>query len=173
MNGSACRHWPRRLADNPPMCRNRPANPLRTGFTLVELMIVLAVLAVLAALAWPSFQEAVQKSRRADGMSALANLMQAQERWRANNPTYQATLADLPGGQAATSPDQHYDLSLVEGSVTATSYTARATARSGSPQSADSRCQALQVAVNGGNITYSSLASGGGANAAPDPCWVR
>ncbi|MES2714771.1 MAG: type IV pilin protein [Pseudomonadota bacterium] len=148
------------------------ARPRRTGFTLVELMIALAVMAILAALAWPALQEAVQKSRRADGMSALANIMQAQERWRANNPVYQATLADLPGAQNAVSGDQHYDLSLVAGTVTATGFTARATARAASPQSSDSRCQVLQVAVTGGTIVYSSLA-GGVANATPDPCWVR
>ena len=155
------------------MRRHLPVHPVRSGFTLVELMIALAIMAILAAMAWPALQEAVQKSRRADGMSALANVLQAQERWRANNPAYQATLADLPGAQSATSPDQHYNITLVAGSVTATGYTARATARSGSPQVDDSRCQVLQVAVNGGTITYSSLAGGNAANAAPDPCWVR
>ncbi|OGB05762.1 MAG: hypothetical protein A3E25_15220 [Burkholderiales bacterium RIFCSPHIGHO2_12_FULL_69_20] len=140
--------------------------------TLVELMIVMAILAALAAMAWPVFQEAVQRSRRADGMAALTEIMQSQERWRANNPTYQATLADLPGARTV-SHDNHYDLSLVAGSVTATAYTARATVRSSSPQASDSRCQALQLVVNGGNITYSSLASGNAANAAPDPCWAR
>ena len=44
------------------------------GFTLVELMIVLAILAALAALAWPTYQNAVQRSRRADAVSALLNL---------------------------------------------------------------------------------------------------
>ena len=142
------------------------------GFTLVELMIAVAIMAILASLAWPALQEAVQKSRRSDGMAALSTIMQSQERWRANNPAYQATLASLPGAQAATSPDRHYDMSLVDGSVSATGYTARATVRSGSPQSGDNRCQVLQVTVNGGNITYSSR-SGSGANAVPDPCWVR
>lgn len=155
------------------MCQPLPDQKLRAGFTLVELMIALAVMAILAALAWPALQEAVQRSRRADGMSALAAVMQAQERWRANNPTYQATLADLPGAQSAISPDQHYDLTLVDGSVTETGYKARATARSGSPQRSDTRCQTMQVTVDGGTITYASLASGGVTNAEPDPCWVR
>jgi type IV pilus assembly protein PilE len=151
----------------------RPCScPARFGFTLIELMIALAVMAILAALAWPTLQEAVQKSRRADGMSALANIMQAQERWRANNPNYQDKLADLPGAEKAVSPDQHYALAIVEGSVSATAYTVRATARSGSPQSSDTRCQALQVAVVGGTITYQSM-SGGSLNGLPDPCWVR
>lgn len=147
--------------------------PPGTGFTLVELMIALAIMAIVAALAWPALQEAVQKSRRADAMSALATIMQAQERWRANRPLYQATLADLAGATHAQSPDGHYDLSLVEGSVTATSYTAQATARSSSPQTDDTKCRTLQVVVAGGTITYRSLNSGAGVNAAPDPCWVR
>jgi type IV pilus assembly protein PilE len=150
-----------------------PARPSRAGFTLVELMIALAIMAILAALAWPALQEAVQKSRRADAMSALANIMQAQERWRANRPQYQGTLADLVGAGNAVSADGHYDLSLVDGTVTATSYTAQATARSSSPQTADTKCRTLQVAVAGGTITYRSLNSGAGVNAAPDPCWVR
>lgn len=150
----------------------RSARSVQTGMTLVELMIALGILAVLASLAWPSFQQAIQRSRRADGIAALTEIMQSQERWRANNPTYQATLASLPGARTV-SHDGHYDLSLVDGTVGASTYTARATVRSGSPQAGDSRCQVLQVAINGGNITYSSLASGNAANAAPDPCWTR
>jgi type IV pilus assembly protein PilE len=171
MNGSGDSSWRRHAADNRRMSSPSRARSALSGFTLVELMITLAIMAILASLAWPALQEAVQKSRRSDGMAALSTIMQAQERWRANNPTYQSTLASLPGA-LSTSPDRHYDLSIVDGTASATGYTARATVRSGSPQSGDSTCQVLQVAVNGGNITYSSR-SGGGANAAPDPCWVR
>lgn len=142
------------------------------GFTLVELLITLVIALILAGIAYPTLQQAVQKSRRTDAMAALANIMQAQERWRSSNPGYQSTLADLPGASATESSDKHYQLSIVEGSASATTYTIRATARSGSPQSGDTRCQTLQVAVNGGTITYSSESSSG-ANAAPDPCWVR
>lgn len=155
------------------MPKRRPAAPLATGFTLVELMIAIAIIAMLSALAWPTLQAAVHRSRRADAMSSLAAIQQAQERWRANNPEYQSSLSSLPGAQASVSPDRHYDLSLVDdGLERRIAYTARATVRSSSPQSNDSRCQWLQVAVNGGNIVYSS-GGGGGANAAPDPCWAR
>lgn len=141
--------------------------------TLVELMIVVVVVAVVAAIAWPNFTEAVKRSRRADGMSALAVVMQAQERWRANNPAYQSSLADLPGAQAR-SRDGHYDLAVATEEATArVAYTATATARSDSPQYADARCRVLRVAINGGNITYGSSTSGNVANGQPDPCWAR
>ena len=143
-----------------------------SGFTLVELMIVLAILAGLAAMAWPTYQNAVQRSRRADAVSALTEIVQAQERWRANNPSYQATLTDLPGTRTV-SHDGHYSLTLVDGSVTGSSYTARATVRSGSPQQSDATCNAMQIAAAAGNLTYSSIASGGNTNPSPDPCWVR
>lgn len=155
------------------MPRRLPAHRPASGFTLVELMIAIAIIAILSALAWPTLQEAVHRSRRADAMAALSVIQQAQERWRANNPEYKSSLSSLPGADATRSPDQHYDLSLVDdGLDRRVAYTARATARSASPQSSDSRCQQLQVTVNGGNIVYSSSGSGG-ANAAPDPCWVR
>lgn len=144
--------------------------PRARGFTLVELMIVLVILALLAGLAWPVFNESVQKSRRSDAMSALAGLMQAQERWRANNPTYSNSLNQI--NVPATSADGLYTISIVDGSTSATAYTARATARAGQKQSADTRCQVMTVAIAGGNVTYTS-ASSEGANAAPDPCWVR
>ncbi len=149
-----------------------PRRPSRTGLTLIELLVVLAVAAILASIAWPAYQNSVSRGRRADAMSALAELSQAQERWRGDNPSYQDTLANLPG-VSAVSHGGHYDLSLVGGSVSRTGYTAQATVRSGSPQSTDTACQVLLMQFSNGRFTYSSQASGGSANAAPDPCWVR
>ena len=40
------------------------------GFTLIELMIVVAVVGILSAIAYPSYQEYVAKGRRADGKAA-------------------------------------------------------------------------------------------------------
>ncbi len=126
-------------------------------------MVVLVIVAVLAALAWPSFINAVNRSRRSDAMSALAEIMQAQERWRANQPSYKATLTNpvLPGARTV-SAGGHYDLSMVAGSVTATGYQVRADVRTGSAQSGDSGCQTLQVEMAGGQVNYT-----------PTACWIR
>lgn len=58
------------------------------GFTLLELMIVLAIIAILAAIAYPSYQESVRKGRRAEARAALAELIQQQERYMTQNTTY-------------------------------------------------------------------------------------
>lgn len=131
-------------------------------------MVVLAIAAIIAAVAIPSYQSAVQRSRRADAMSALGEIAQAQERWRANNALYKNSLTDLPGIRPAdadgdfVSRDGHYKLSMVAGSVSATSYTARAIARDSSPQASDTDCTTMNLAMSQGNVVYS-----------PATCWVR
>lgn len=68
------------------------------GFTLIELMIVVAVIAVLAAIAITSYTEQIRKSRRADAARAVGELQLRQERWRAENPAYgtQAQMGTMP-----------------------------------------------------------------------------
>ena len=58
------------------------------GFTLIELMIVVAIVAILAAIAYPSFAEQVRKSRRAQAKADLLELAQLAERYRTVHNTY-------------------------------------------------------------------------------------
>ncbi len=149
----------------------KPPTARYPGFTLVELMVVVATISILAAIAWPAFTGAIHKSRRTDAMTSLSRIAQAQERWRANNPVYQDTLTNLVGAANSVSAGGHYDLSL--SNVTASTYTVQASARNTSPQSADSPCQVMRLTMNGGNIGYASLASAGAAANAPERCWVQ
>ncbi|MGD7033769.1 type IV pilin protein [Methylotuvimicrobium buryatense] len=50
------------------------------GFTLIELMIAVAVVGILAGIAYPSYQDSIRKSRRADAKGALMGLANAMER---------------------------------------------------------------------------------------------
>ena len=150
---------------------SRPVH--HSGFTLIEVLIVLAIAAILASMAWPAFTTAINKSRRSDAMTALAQITQSQERWRANKPSYQATLANLVGASAGVSPGGHYDLSMVAGSVTSTGYKANAAVKLGSPQNADTNCKVLQVEMSNGNLSYRSGPDDNVGNGTPDPCWVR
>lgn len=58
------------------------------GFTLIELMIVVAVVGVLAAIAYPAYTESVLKGRRAQARAALSELLMQQERYMTQNNCY-------------------------------------------------------------------------------------
>jgi type IV pilus assembly protein PilE len=65
-------------------CRGKSAG----GFTLIEVMVVCAVIAILAGVAYPSYQNSILKTKRAEGRAALMQLMQQQERFYSQHNTY-------------------------------------------------------------------------------------
>lgn len=50
------------------------------GFTLIELMVTVAIIGIMAGIAYPSYQDSVMKSRRADATGVLLGMMNAMER---------------------------------------------------------------------------------------------
>jgi type IV pilus assembly protein PilE len=58
------------------------------GFTLIEMMVVVAVIGILAAIAYPAYKESVLKGKRAQARTALLELMQQQERYMTQYNTY-------------------------------------------------------------------------------------
>ena len=92
----------------------------RSGFTIIELMIVLVIVALLLALAYPSYINYVRKAKRGEAQQLVLNWSINQEIWRSNNTEY-ATLAQLPAPQ-----HDDYDFTLPARSAIA--YTLQAAA---------------------------------------------
>ena len=61
---------------------------IQRGFTLIELMIVVAIVGILASIAYPAYQDSILKGRRAEARTALLELMQQQERYMTQRGTY-------------------------------------------------------------------------------------
>ena len=75
------------------------------GFTLLELMIVVAVIGILAAIAYPSYTESVLKGKRAQARAAIAELLQQQERYMTQRNCYLGFSTNTTTGAAtATAP---------------------------------------------------------------------
>jgi type IV pilus assembly protein PilE len=85
------------------------------GFTLIEVMIVVAIVAILAAIAFPSYARYVEQARRADAKAALLDAAQRLERCHTQFNAYNnAACATFP----VPSPDGHYEITVVRDAMT-------------------------------------------------------
>jgi type IV pilus assembly protein PilE len=135
----------------------------RRGFTLIELMITVVIVSILAMVAVPAYFDQMRKSRRADAVTALNQIAQAQERWRANNASYTTDLGST--GLNVPNPSSGY-YTLNVSAASAASYTATATAAGA--QLKDTKCATFTVVASGGQFTYSATPAANSAR-----CWSR
>ncbi len=89
------------------VCASRRAGQ---GFTLIELMIVVAVIAILSAIAYPSYTEYVRRGHRAEARAGLLEAAQWMERAATAQGTYPLT-AQFPAGLTRV-PGERYAIAL-------------------------------------------------------------
>ncbi|MHB8473209.1 MAG: type IV pilin protein [Gammaproteobacteria bacterium] len=150
------------------------------GFTLIELMIAVAIVGILAAIAYPSYQNSVTKSRRAEGKSLLLDAAAREERYFAQYNNYTADVipsaspcAPVLAGTvitgntcglnytSASSANGYYTLTAV---ATPTTYTLTATAL-GTQLANDKNCKTFSL----DNLGVKSSTNSG--DAASTECW--
>lgn len=125
----------------------------QAGFTLLELMIVVAIVAILASLAMAYYGDNVTSARRTDGRSALLNNVTRLEKCKATYGVYNNAACTIN----ASSPDGFYTVAVVSDATTFT-----LTASPAGAQTGDTDCT---------SITLDNLGQQAGAGADPTECW--
>lgn len=125
------------------------------GFTLIELMIVIAIVAILAAIGYPSYQNSVLRSNRADARVALQEAAARQERFYAEGNSYSNDVSKLvTNADGSSSPEGKYTVSVsvscsrtISGTTYYSCFDLTATAKG--TQAKDTECATLTLAHTG------------------------
>ncbi|WP_346949538.1 type IV pilin protein [Dyella sp.] len=131
------------------------------GFTLIELMVVVAVIAILAALAIPSYYRYMLRANRVAAEAVMLDMSSAQERYMIDSRQYTTSNALLGYGALPDTVSPNYTIAVATSSGPPPSYTITATPIGN--QTRDSGCGTLKLGSDG-----SKTASGTSTT-----CWKR
>ncbi len=129
------------------------------GFTLIELMIVVAIVGILAAIAYPSYTNYVRKANRTDARATLLQVAQTLERCYTQYSAYNNANCTVANGGTVNTPEGLYTIGVVSA---ATTYTLTATPVAGRVQAGDARCTTL-------TLTHAGVR--GATGTATAECW--
>ena len=137
-----------------------------SGFSLIELMIVIAIVAILAAIGYPSYQQYVTRSQRSVAINTVMDIAARQNQYFTNNKVYTSSLADL-GFTLDANGDYYVDENgssdstdgLYKMTVTASSpfLTFTVTATPTTKMSKDTECKAYSLTDTGTRSVSGSL----------------
>jgi len=127
---------------------HRHGHKLHAGFTLIELMIVVAIIAILAAVAVPTYTDQVRKSRRSAAQIALVEMANRQELFFADNFAYTNDMTALPYSTTSAAGG-FYTLSVSNLNVAPPGFTLTAQANPAKDQVNDTNCKTFTLTDTG------------------------
>jgi type IV pilus assembly protein PilE len=132
------------------------------GFTLVEIMIVVAMVAILSAIAVPAYTDYVTRGRIPDATSGLATRQVRLEQWFQDNRTYVGSDGNANLPCFADNSNRNFDFSCVN--LTANTYTLRAVGKGS--------MAGFTFSVDQANQRSTAAVPAGWAQPAPNNCWI-
>jgi type IV pilus assembly protein PilE len=166
----------------------RPKRPQSSGFTLVELMIVVLVASILIGISVPLYQNQVRHSRRTDAKTALLDLAVREEKFLTLNNAYTVTASALGYsalpvqigsgfytvyvclGTATATTSTTVSCTASTAVTTGTSFVVSAIPVAGTSQANDSTCLYFAVDNTGTQFSSNNLAGTAGTNTTAT-CW--
>lgn len=139
---------------------SKPAHYNHNGFTLIEVLIVVAILGILSAIAYPSYVEYVRRGKRVEAQGKLQQAAQWMQRYYSTNDQYVGADTKLPAN-LKRSPDngtEAYTITVVP-VADPPSYTLTATAKN---SMAKDKC---------GNLTLNSYGEKKSSKGTVADCW--
>ncbi|QSX35416.1 prepilin-type N-terminal cleavage/methylation domain-containing protein [Shewanella avicenniae] len=111
-----------------------------SGFTLIEVMIVVVIIGILASIAYPSYIDFVTRSNRAEAHAALMKVANLQEQYYLDNRKYTSSMSDI--GVPVSTASNYYEISTT---VASGGFTTFAKVVSSSVQKRDTQCQEMSI----------------------------
>ena len=122
-------------------------NKSSRGFTLVELMIVVAILAIVVAWGYSSYRDTVLRSHRAEGVGELLTIADKMERYYADQGTYIGATVGSSANAVHPSSSENGYYSFAITSATAIQFTLTAAPQGG--QADDTKCGTFTLTSQG------------------------
>jgi type IV pilus assembly protein PilE len=132
------------------------------GFTLIEIMIVVAIAAILTAVAVPAYNEYSVRGRIPDATSGLATKQVQLEQWFQDNRTYLGSDGNINLPCFNDTRNRNFDVSCAN--LTATTFTLNAVGKGS--------MAGFTFTVDQANVRTTAAVPAGWAQPAPNNCWV-
>jgi type IV pilus assembly protein PilE len=128
-----------------------------SGFTLVELMIVVAIIGILALIAFPTYEEYVRRSTRSEAKNLLMRIASEQEKFFSTFNRYSGSITGARTGDPATSGLNSSD-------------STQDVMAGGAPDPNDRAYYTVTVALTNANLGYTLTATPQGSQQSVDVC---